>query len=129
MTNHSETLPIALICAALASAAACSPDTTGEGTPKAPLTVSAAPPATAFEPTSSPPLKDPSLPDASTALRNDDLAASADKGRDTARNDPKGDLTKSKESQSMPLAGHGNNHSSPSIGTDTVQQRKDANRK
>lgn len=40
-------------------------------------------------------------------------AAPAPTARDTSANQPMGDLTKSKESSSLPLAGQVNNHSSP----------------
>lgn len=35
--------------------------------------------------------------------------------KDSAATDPKGTLNKEEESKSMPMAGHGNNHSSPAL--------------
>jgi hypothetical protein len=35
--------------------------------------------------------------------------------KDSAATDPKGELSKSEESKSMPMAGHGNNHASPAL--------------
>jgi hypothetical protein len=35
--------------------------------------------------------------------------------KDSAATDPKGALSKGEESKSMPMAGHGNNHSSPAL--------------
>jgi hypothetical protein len=35
--------------------------------------------------------------------------------KDSPATDPKGTLTKEEEAKSMPMAGHGNNHSSPSL--------------
>ena len=34
---------------------------------------------------------------------------------DSPATDPKGTLTKEEETKAMPMAGHGNNHSSPSL--------------
>jgi hypothetical protein len=36
---------------------------------------------------------------------------------DSPETDPKGALTKAEEAVSMPMAGHGNNHSSPALGS------------
>ncbi len=45
-------------------------------------------------------------------------ASPAETAKDSAATDPKGALSAQEESKSMPMAGHGNNHSSPALGTD-----------
>ena len=42
-------------------------------------------------------------------------ADAAKTARDSPDTDPKGTLSKQEETLSMPMAGHGNNHSSPSL--------------
>jgi hypothetical protein len=43
--------------------------------------------------------------------------APSETAKDTAANSPMGTLTKEEASKSMPMAGQGNNHSSPSLDT------------
>jgi hypothetical protein len=61
-----------------------------------------------------PPVKDPSLPNAATALGG----AAASGAQDTAAT--QGAMTKQQESQGMPSAGQANNHSSPSLEPDAA---------
>ena len=60
---------------------------------------------------------DPSVPAASSvpATSNMPMAAEAPTAKDSPVTDPLKPLTKSQEANSMPLAGHGNNHSSESL--------------
>ena len=62
-----------------------------------------APPATTPQPTPTPPL--PSTAGVDTGKT----------AKDSTATDPKGTLTNDEEAKSMPMAGHGNNHSSPSL--------------
>jgi hypothetical protein len=54
----------------------------------------------------------PPVPLPADLPRGADAASTA---KDSAATDPKGTLTKEEESKSMPMAAHGNNHSSPSL--------------
>ena len=60
---------------------------------------------------------DPTVPTASSvpATGNQALATEAPAAKDSPVTDPLSPLTKSTESNSMPMAGHGNNHSSESL--------------
>ncbi len=67
--------------------------------------------------------RDPSLPDAAQVFSEPPKASPAaaetppSAGQDTSANVPKQALDQDREQQSMPYAGHGNNHSSPTLGT------------
>ena len=82
------------------SLGACSDNktTTAAATPGSAQT---APPAVAAPPVALPPLPSGASPTATA--------------RDSPATDPKGTLTKEEEAKAMPMAGHGNNHSSPSL--------------
>jgi hypothetical protein len=54
---------------------------------------------------------------ATPPLPTPDGARDAPVATDNKATDPTGQLTKGEESNSMPMAGHGNNHSSPSLET------------
>ncbi|MEO8103382.1 MAG: hypothetical protein ABI790_12710 [Betaproteobacteria bacterium] len=60
---------------------------------------------------------DPSVPAAASvpATSNLQVPSAAPTAKDSPVTDPLGPLTKTEESNSMPLAGHGNNHSSESM--------------
>ena len=79
--------------------------------PRAPSTpppaMSTPPPATSAPPVAAVPI--PPLPAGGTAP--------SETAKDTASNTPMGTLTKEEASKSMPMAGQGNNHSSPSLDT------------
>lgn len=83
--------------------------------PTAPSSASSAVDTTPSAPPS-PPATTPAavLPPPPAAPAAGDAAASA---IDSPATDPKGTLSKAEESKSMPMAGHGNNHSSPSLDT------------
>lgn len=81
--------------------AACSDSAPPASTPAVPPPVGSAPPSA---PSAVPPPAD--LP------RGADAASTA---KDSAATDPRGTLTKEEESKSMPMAAHGNSHSSPSL--------------
>ena len=87
--------------AALLALSACS-DRDSPTHAAAPAAVPA-PPATTPPPTSVPP--PPSTAGVDTATT----------AKDSRATDPKGTLTNDEEAKSMPMAGHGNNHSSPSL--------------
>lgn len=76
--------------------------------PAPPATAPAAPPPVS----SAPPVAPAPVPPPSELPRGADSASTA---KDSAATDPKGALTKEEESKSMPMAAHGNNHSSPSL--------------
>ena len=57
----------------------------------------------------------PPLPANITAAPDPAPAAVEAKARDTAANDPKGQMSPEAEANSMPKAAQGNNHSSPSL--------------
>ena len=76
-------------------------------TPTTPVATAPTPPATTPPPVVPPPPAQPTADDGSGTAK------------DTAATDPKGTLTKSEESKAMPEAGHGNNHSSPSLETNS----------
>jgi hypothetical protein len=86
--------------------------------PEAPPPVAQGSPATAPRP--APPVSDPSLPPAASAVGSE--AASAPTARDTTANNPNGELTKRQESNEMPRANQANNHSSPAL--DPAPSRK-----
>lgn len=73
----------------------------------APRTAATPPPAASAPPVAAVPI--PPLPAAG--------AAPSDTAKDTTANTPMGTLTREEASKSMPMAGQGNNHSSPSLDT------------
>lgn len=95
-----------------AAAFACLALLAGCGEPSTPSASTSPPASTAAAPsppaTSAPAVPIPPPPPPTAA----DAAATA---KDSAATDPKGTLGKEEESKSMPMAGHGNNHSSPSL--------------
>jgi hypothetical protein len=76
--------------------------------PAPPTSTQAVPPPVS----SAPPAAPPAVPPPADLPRGADAASTA---KDSAATDPKGTLTKEEESKSMPMAAHGNNHSSPSL--------------
>jgi hypothetical protein len=90
---------LALACTGLL--AACNDPAPPASPPAVPPSVSSAPPSA--PPAVLPPVELP---------RGADAAGTA---KDSAATDPKGTLTREEESKSMPMAAHGNNHSSPSL--------------
>ena len=76
----------------------------------APAPLPAAPPAPVA---AAAPVADPTIP-AVPASPTPTTEASA-RGTDTTANNPAGMMSKKQESESMPMAGQGNSHSSPSL--------------
>ena len=112
---------IALALSALVLLGACGDHkTTTVAAASAPelLPAQPAPPAAEAPPVALPPL--PSVNDADAvaspaAERPTPVETGAATAIDSAATDPKGTLTKAEEANSMPMAAHGNNHSSPSL--------------
>jgi hypothetical protein len=73
-----------------------------------------APPAVENPPVALPPLPSVDQKDAD-ALPAAERPTPVETAVDSAATDPKGTLTQGEEAKSMPMAGHGNNHSSPSL--------------
>lgn len=72
-----------------------------------------APPAATRAPAPPAPVADASIPPPSTSGGTSTEAAA--RGTDSAATNPMGTMSKRQESESMPMAGQGNSHSSPSI--------------
>ena len=90
-------------CAAILSGCNESPPPTQAGS-TATTTAVGTPPPVAAVPTPPPP---------------SGATSPAETAKDSPATDPKGTLSTQEESKSMPMAGHGNNHSSPALGTDS----------
>jgi hypothetical protein len=71
-----------------------------------------APPAVVAPPVALPPLPSVTAGDAAAAPAAERPTGTA---IDSPATNPKGTLTKDEETKAMPMAGHGNNHSSPSL--------------
>jgi hypothetical protein len=97
--------PIAAAFACLALLAACGEPSKSSAS-SAPTSSTAAAPSPPATPAPAVPIPPPPAPTAG------DSAVTA---KDSAATDPKGTLNKQEESKSMPMAGHGNNHSSPAL--------------
>ena len=97
-------------CAAGAFAlAACSTETpVSPPTPRTGVTAPSPSPMVAATP-------DPSVPPAAAVTGAPPAASQT--AKDSASTQPAGTLTKEEEKNSMPMAAHGNNHSSPSLET------------
>lgn len=93
----------ALACLALLAACGEPSQPSASSPPPATSAAAPSPPATSAPAVPPPPLPAPSAGD------------SAVTAKDSAATDPKGTLSKQEESKSMPMAGHGNNHSSPAL--------------
>ncbi len=95
---HRSALALAVILGALA-ASGCDEAPRSAGTD--------APPAASVPPPAPPATQPPPPPSGGVNP--------AETARDSAATDPMGTLSKAEESKSMPMAGHGNNHSSPAL--------------
>lgn len=104
---------VALALFAALSLGACSDQkiTTTAAAPEL-LPAQPAPPAVATPPVALPPLPSVNAGDATAAPASERPTGTA---VDSPATDPKGTLTKEEEAKAMPMAGHGNNHSSPSL--------------
>lgn len=91
----------------IAIAAAVAAASIVAGCNDAPRTTATPPPAVSAPPVAAVPT--PPLPAAGVAL--------SETAKDTAANTPMGTLSKEEASKSMPMAGQGNNHSSPALDT------------
>jgi len=124
------TLTAAIVCA-VALAACKEAPTPNEKTAMTTATTATTPEPTTTSPISSPALPGPAASDATPAPSDTPAPAAGDTnsqqptGGDTTKasstavdspaTNPMGTLTKEDEQNAMPLAGHGNNHSSPSL--------------
>jgi hypothetical protein len=111
---------VVLTLAAVAFLGACSdhkPTSMAAASPEL-LSAQPAPPAVEAPPVAMPPLPSVNAGDATATLAPEKptpVDAAAAPATDSAATDPKGTLTKTEETNSMPMAAHGNNHSSPSL--------------
>jgi hypothetical protein len=112
---------IALALTAIVLVGACSDQkSTTVATAPEVLPAQPAPPAVEAPAVAMPPLpsvteKDADPAAAPVAERPTPVETDAATAKDSAATDPKGTLTKTEETNSMPMAAHGNNHSSPSL--------------
>ena len=106
MTGFPTSSAVALACVAALAACSDAPAPTASAPVTSAATAPAAPPAPPATSAPAVPTPPPAAPVAG------DGAATA---KDSAATDPKGTLSKDEETKSMPMAGHGNNHSSPSL--------------
>ena len=112
---------IVLALSALMFLGACSdnkPTTVAAASSPELLQAQPAPPVVEAPPVAMPPLPSVSASDATAAPTPEkptpvDTAAAT--ATDSPATDPKGTLTNAEEASSMPMAAHGNNHSSPSL--------------
>jgi hypothetical protein len=108
---------VVLTLAAVALLGACSenkPTTMAAASTPELLSAQPAPPAVEAPPVALPPLPSVNASDA-TATPAPEKPTPVDTAVDSAATDPKGTLTTTEEASSMPMAAHGNNHSSPSL--------------
>lgn len=120
MTSTRSAFPLALTLAAALATGACGKADAPSG-PLASSTASApdttpSPPAKTEPPVSLPPLPEnitaaPKSPDATAK----DAATATTTAKDSPATQPKAELTPEDEKNRMPMAAHGNNHSSPSL--------------
>lgn len=112
MNMYKRCAPAVVVGACLAILAGCneSPPPTQAGTTATAPSVGTPPPVAAV-PTPPPQV----INDATSGSAK---ASPAETAKDSPATDPKGTLSAQEESKSMPMAGHGNNHSSPALGTD-----------
>ena len=109
---------VVLTIAAVALLGACSeqkPTTIAAASTPELLSAQPAPPAVEAPPVALPPLPSVNASDAA-ATPAPEKPTPVDTGAiDSPATDPKGTLTTTEEANSMPMAAHGNNHSSPSL--------------
>ena len=103
MTGFPTSSAVALACVAALAACSDAPAPTASAPVTSAATTPPAPPATSAPAVPTPPPAAPVAGDGATTAK------------DSAAMDPKGTLSKDEETKSMPMAGHGNNHSSPSL--------------
>lgn len=130
-TNH--TLAAAIVCALAVVACKETPPPTDQTAMTAEKRTTATSEPAMTSPISSPALPGPAASDATPEANRetpanasppptgDDATKESSSGIDSPATNPMGTLGKDDEQATMPLAGHGNNHSSPSID----QSRKD----
>jgi hypothetical protein len=101
---HRSWISSAVALGCVAALTACSePTAPTASVPSSSTAAAPSPPAVEAPAVPTPPPAAPTAGDAAGAAK------------DSAATDPKGTLNKEEESKSMPMAGHGNNHSSPSL--------------
>lgn len=91
--------------------------TTPEPAMTSPISSPALPGSAASDATPAPPAETPAPATSDTGQKptGDDTTKASSTAIDSPATNPMGTLTKEDEQNAMPLAGHGNNHSSPSI--------------
>jgi hypothetical protein len=125
-----NTLAAAIVCALALAACKEAPTPNDKTAMTTTATTAAAPEPTTTSPISSPALPGPAASDATPAPSDTPAPAAGDTNSqqptgdttkasstavDSPATNPMGTLTKEDEQTAMPLAGHGNNHSSPSL--------------